>query len=29
MPDQCGSVTPARRRAIVSRVIQSFAWNEL
>ena len=24
-----GSVTPVQRRAIVSRIIQSFAWNEL
>jgi hypothetical protein len=29
LKERRGSVTPARRRAIVSRVIQSFAWNEL
>ncbi len=29
LKDRRGSVTPARRRTIVSRIIQSFAWNEL
>jgi hypothetical protein len=29
LTERRGSVTPVRRRAIVSRVIQSFAWNQL
>jgi len=29
LTDRRGSVTPARRRAIVSHIIQSFAWNVL
>ncbi len=29
LKDRRGSVTPSRRRAIVSRAIQSFGWNQL